>query len=35
VFSCLDQADAIEHQLRVSYGYTRETLAKRNVIDRL
>lgn len=29
VFSCLDQADAIEHQLRVGYGYTRETLARK------
>ncbi|ABF12766.1 hypothetical protein ACUXAV_004049 [Cupriavidus metallidurans] len=29
VFSCLDQADAVEHQLRVGYGYTRETLAKK------
>ncbi len=29
VFSCLDQAEAIEHQLRVSYGYTRESLARK------
>ncbi|RZT31901.1 hypothetical protein [Cupriavidus agavae] len=29
VFACLDQADAIEHQLRVKHGYTRESLARR------
>ncbi|MWL90716.1 hypothetical protein GA566_25150 [Cupriavidus sp. SW-Y-13] len=29
VFACLDQADAIEHQLRVMFGYTREALARR------
>ncbi|WP_019449866.1 hypothetical protein [Cupriavidus sp. BIS7] len=29
VFSCLDQADAVEHQLKLSYGYTRESLAKK------
>lgn len=29
VFACLDQADAIEHQLRVSHGYTRESLARK------
>ena len=29
VFACLDQADAIEHQLRVSHGYSREALARR------
>lgn len=29
VFSCLDQADEIEHQLRVRHGYTRETLARK------
>lgn len=29
VFSCLDQADEIEHRLRVGYGYTRETLAQK------
>jgi len=28
VFACLDQADAIEHQLRVAYGYSREKLAR-------
>lgn len=26
MFACLDQADAIEHQLRVHHGYTREQL---------
>jgi len=29
VFSCLDQADAVEHQLRVGHGYTRESLARK------
>lgn len=29
VFACLDQADEIEHQLRVGHGYTRETLARK------
>lgn len=29
VFACLDQADEIEHQLRVKYGYTREALARK------
>ncbi|SDD34714.1 hypothetical protein SAMN05216345_10841 [Cupriavidus sp. YR651] len=29
VFACLDQADAAEHQLRVSHGYTRESLARK------
>ncbi|WP_066732583.1 hypothetical protein [Cupriavidus sp. D384] len=29
VFACLDQADEIEHQLRVSHGYTRESLARK------
>lgn len=29
VFACLDQADAIEHQLRVAHGYTRETLSRK------
>ncbi|KWR91942.1 hypothetical protein [Cupriavidus sp. IDO] len=28
MFACLDQADAVEHQLRVRHGYTRESLAK-------
>lgn len=28
MFACLDQADAIEHQLRVHHGYTREQLAR-------
>lgn len=28
VFACLDQDDAIEHQLRVAYGYSREKLAR-------
>jgi hypothetical protein len=29
VFSCLDQADAVEHQLRVGHGYTRESLSRK------
>lgn len=29
VFACLDQADEIEHQLRVAHGYTRETLVRK------
>ncbi|SOY93616.1 conserved protein of unknown function (plasmid) [Cupriavidus taiwanensis] len=28
VFACLDQADAVEHQLRVRHGYSREALAR-------
>ncbi|ODV40972.1 hypothetical protein AWV79_02555 [Cupriavidus sp. UYMMa02A] len=28
MFACLDQADAVEHQLRVRHGYTRESLSK-------
>lgn len=28
MFACLDQADAVEHQLRVRHGYTRESLAR-------
>jgi hypothetical protein len=28
VFSCLDQADAVEHQLRVRHGFSREALAR-------
>ncbi len=28
MFACLDQADAIEHALRVRHGYTRESLAR-------
>ncbi|WP_349605187.1 MULTISPECIES: hypothetical protein [Cupriavidus] len=28
VFACLDQADAVEHQLRVRHGYSRESLAR-------
>lgn len=33
VFACLDQADAIEHQLRVGYGYSRESLARKKCDD--
>ncbi|CAG9181700.1 hypothetical protein LMG23994_04731 [Cupriavidus pinatubonensis] len=28
MFACLDQADAVEHQLRVRHGFTRESLAR-------
>ncbi|MBP0623615.1 hypothetical protein [Cupriavidus consociatus] len=28
IFACLDQADAVEHQLRVRHGYSREALAR-------
>ena len=28
MFACLDQTDAVEHQLRVRHGYTRESLAR-------
>ncbi|WP_354684618.1 hypothetical protein [Cupriavidus necator] len=28
MFACLDQADAVEHQLRVRHGYSREALAR-------
>ncbi len=28
MFACLDQVDAVEHQLRVRHGYTRESLAR-------
>jgi len=28
VFACLDQADAVEHQLRVRHGYSRDALAR-------
>ncbi len=28
MFACLDQADAVEHQLRVRHGFTRESLSK-------
>ncbi|CAG2155695.1 hypothetical protein LMG31506_05475 [Cupriavidus yeoncheonensis] len=28
MFACLDQADAVEHQLRVRHGYTRESLSR-------
>lgn len=33
VFACMDQADAVEHQLRVNYGYTRESLSRRKCDD--
>jgi len=28
MFACLDQVDAVEHELRVRHGYTRESLAR-------
>ncbi|WP_224081100.1 hypothetical protein [Cupriavidus laharis] len=28
MFACLDQVDAVEHQLRVRHGYTRESLSR-------
>lgn len=28
MFACLDQADAVEHQLRVAHGFTRNSLAR-------
>ncbi|WP_454767129.1 hypothetical protein [Cupriavidus campinensis] len=28
VFTCLDQVDAVEHQLRVTHGFTRESLVR-------
>lgn len=33
VFACMDQAEAVEHQLRVARGYTRESLARRKCDD--
>ncbi len=33
VFACMDQADAVDHELRVSHGYTREALARKKCDD--
>ncbi|QET05668.1 hypothetical protein [Cupriavidus pauculus] len=33
VFACMDQAEAVEHQLRVGRGYTRESLARKKCDD--
>jgi len=33
VFACMDQAEAVEHQLRVGRGYSREALSRKKCDD--